>query len=45
MTFPLLYRVTAPDGRLLLESVWEPHVGAFLASRRGEGLSVTASAL
>jgi len=44
MTFPLLYRVTAPDGgRLLLESVWGPHVEAFLACRRGQGLNVTAS--
>ena len=35
MTFQTLWRVTGQDGRVLLESVWEPHVSAFLASRRG----------
>ena len=34
MTFLTLWRVTGADGRVLLESVWEPHVSAFLASRR-----------
>ena len=37
MTFLTLWRVTGADGRVLLESVWEPHVSAFLASRRGLG--------